>query len=189
MIQLRSAIALLLIMTLITGVVYPLLITGLAQLFFPRQSNGSLLVQNDQIIGSELIGQQFDQPQYFWGRLSATAGTPNNASASGGSNFSVLNPALEEQVTARISALKAVDPENSQSIPVDLVTASASGLDPHISVGSAYYQAARIANARQLSLNQVTTLIEQYTNPRIFGVLGEKTINVLEINLALDAIQ
>jgi len=187
--QLKPAISILWVMALITGGIYPLLITGLAQLFFPHQSNGSLLVQNDRIIGSELIGQQFDQPQYFWGRLSATAGTAYNASASGGSNFSVLNPALEEQVTARISALKAVDPENSQSIPVDLVTASASGLDPHISVASAYYQAARIANAHQLSLDQVTTLIEQYTHPRIFAVLGEKTINVLEINLALDAIQ
>ena len=189
MIQLRSAIALLLIMALITGVVYPLLITGLAQLFFPHQSNGSLLVQNDQIIGSELIGQYFDQPQYFWGRPSATSGMPYNAAASGGSNYSVLNPALQARVEQRLSELKVTDPENSEPVPVDLVTSSASGLDPDISVAAANYQASRIAKARNLTLDQVKILIQQYTHPRIFGVLGEKTINVLEINLALDAIQ
>ena len=164
--QLKPAISILWVMVLITGGIYPLLITGLAQLFFPHQSNGSLLVQADRIIGSELIGQQFDQPQYFWGRLSATAGTPYNAAASGGSNYSVLNPALQTRVEQLISALEAAHPENAEPVPVDLVTASASGLDPHISVASAYYQAARIANARQLSLDQITTLIDQYTHPR-----------------------
>ena len=171
----------LIIFTVITGVLYPLLVTGLAQVIFPHQANGSLIIQNGQTIGSELIGQQFDDPKYFWGRLSATSGEPYNASASGGSNFSVLNPLLQDQVKARILALKEADPGNVQPVPADLVTASASGLDPDISVAAAEYQAARVARIRGLSLDQVNAYIAKYTRGRIFGILGEKTVNVLEI--------
>ena len=187
--QLRPALVILVIFTVITGILYPSLITGLAQLIFPHQANGSLITQNGQVVGSELIGQQFDQPQYFWGRLSDTSGVAYNASASGGSNYSVLNPALETQVEARLAALKAADPENTQPVPVDLVTASGSGLDPDISVAAANYQAARVAKARNLNLDQVNALIKQYTRGRILGFLGEQTVNVLELNLALDKIQ
>ena len=187
--QIKPALIILITFTLITGVFYPLLMTGLAQLVFPVQANGSMINRNGQTIGSELIGQQFDDPKYFWGRLSATPGTPYNASSSGGSNFSVLNTELQAQVENRLSALREADPENTKPVPVDLVTASASGLDPNISVAAAEYQAARIAKARGLSINQVNTLIQKYTRNRIFGILGEKTINVLEINLALDGIQ
>ena len=187
--QIKPALVLLIIFTVITGVLYPLLVNGLAQVIFPHQANGSLIVQNGQTIGSELIGQQFDDPKYFWGRLSATSGEPYNASASGGSNFSVLNPLLQDQVKARILALKEVDPGNMQPIPADLVTASASGLDPDISVAAAEYQAARVARIRGLSLDQVNAYIAKYTRGRIFGILGEKTVNVLKLNLALDEIQ
>ena len=187
--QLRPALMILIIFAVITGVIYPTLITGLAQLIFPHQANGSLIVQNGQIVGSELIGQQFDAPKYFWGRLSATTNEAYNASASGGSNYSVLNPALQKQVEARLAALKAADPENVLPVPVDLVTASGSGLDPDISVEAAAYQAARVAKARGLSLDQVNALIQENTRNRILGFLGEKTVNVLELNLALDKIQ
>jgi potassium-transporting ATPase KdpC subunit len=187
--QLRPALVILVIFTVITGILYPSLITGLAQLIFPHQANGSLITQNGQVVGSELIGQQFDQPQYFWGRLSDTGGVAYNASASGGSNYSVLNPALQSQVEARLAALKAADPENTQPVPVDLVTASGSGLDPDISVAAANYQAARVAKARNLSLDQINALIKQHTRGRILGFLGEQTVNVLELNLALDKIQ
>jgi potassium-transporting ATPase KdpC subunit len=187
--QIRPALVLLIVFTILTGFLYPTLITGLAQLIFPSQANGSLITQNGQVVGSELIGQQFDQPQYFWGRLSDTSGAAYNASASGGSNYSVLNPALEQQVEVRLAALKAADPENNQPVPADLVTASASGLDPNISVAAAEYQAARVAKASSLSLDQVDALIKEYTRGRMLGFLGEQTVNVLELNLALDKLQ
>jgi K+-transporting ATPase ATPase C chain len=187
--QLKPALIILITFTFLTGIMYPLLITGLAQLLFPNQANGSLITREGKTIGSALIGQSFDDPQYFWGRLSATSGEAYNASASGGSNLSVLNPALQRQVEARISALKSADPANTQSIPVDLVTASASGLDPDISVAAAEYQAARVAKNRGLSIDQVASLIHRFTRGRIFGILGEKTVNVLALNLALDEIQ
>lgn len=187
--QMKPALVLLAVFTVITGILYPLLVTGLAQGFFPVQANGSLIMQDGKVAGSALIGQQFDQPQYFWGRLSDTANVPYNASASGGSNYSVMNPALEAQVKARLAALKAADPQNTSPVPVDLVTASGSGLDPDISVAAAEYQAARVARARGLSLDQVTLLIDQHTQGRVLGFLGEPTVNVLKLNLALDKLQ
>lgn len=187
--QLRPAIALLLTLSILTGIAYPLLITGMAQLFFPDQANGSLIIRNGQILGSSLIGQQFNDPKYFWGRPSATADMPYNASSSGGSNLSVLNPDLVKQVADRLQALVKADPANRQPVPVDLVTSSASGLDPDISVAAAEYQASRVAKARSLDLDQVNTLILQYTRGRILGILGEKTVNILDLNIALDALK
>lgn len=174
--------------TLITGVIYPLTVTGIAQAFFPHQANGSVIVIDGKAYGSELIGQQFDDPKYFWGRLSA-AREAYNASASSGSNYGPLNPALTDMAQARIDALKAADPENSLPIPVDLVTASGSGLDPHISVASALYQVHRVASARGLSEADVVALVEKFTDGRQFGFLGEPRVNVLLLNLALDGIQ
>ncbi|HWQ45536.1 MAG TPA: potassium-transporting ATPase subunit KdpC [Longilinea sp.] len=185
----RSVVVFLVCFVVITGVLYPLMITGISQLLFASQANGSLITMDNLIIGSELIGQQFDQPQYFWGRISATSGTPYNASASGGSNFSVMNPDLEAQVLARMTALQEADPSNPLPIPVDLVTSSASGLDADISIEAAEYQAARVAAARGISLEQVEALIQQNTHRRILGILGENTVNVLGLNLALDALQ
>ena len=184
--QLRPAISLLALLTIITGVIYPLIVTGLAQILFPHQANGSLIVMDGKTYGSELIGQQFDDPKYFWGRPSAAG---YNAAASSGSNYGPMNPSLEEVVQARIDALHAADPNNPLPIPVDLVTASASGLDPHISVASALYQVSRIATARGLSEAEVTSLIEKYTEGRQFGIFGEPRVNVLSLNLALDGIQ
>lgn len=186
---LRPALVLLGIFTIITGVLYPFLITGAAQILFTKQANGSLITNGRAVVGSELIGQQFDQPKYFWGRLSDTSEVPYNASASGGSNYSVMNPALAEQVKQRIAALKFADPENSLPIPVDLVTASGSGLDPNISVAAAEYQAARVAKARSLAVDVVLTLIDKNTQQRFLGILGEPIVNVLKLNLALDALQ
>ena len=186
--QLRPALILFILLVVITGLLYPLAVTGLAQVFFRYQANGSLLTQNGQVIGSTLIGQQFSDPRYFWGRLSATSGTPYSASASGGSNDSALNPDLEKQVQERLAALKAADPNNHQPVPVDLVTASGSGLDPDISVAAARYQAPRIARLRGLPLNQVLALIDQHTEGRVWGFLGEPRVNVLKLNLALDAL-
>jgi K+-transporting ATPase ATPase C chain len=184
--QLRPAIVSLALFTVITGVVYPLAVTGLAQVFFPHQANGSLIVKEGQAIGSELIGQPFDDPKYFWGRLSATAPFPYNAAASAGSNLGPLNADLVEAVQARTNALRAADPGNTAPIPVDLVTASASGLDPHISVAAALYQVPRVARARGLSEDQVRSLVMQFTEGRQFGILGEPRVNVLRLNLALD---
>jgi K+-transporting ATPase ATPase C chain len=182
--QLRPAFFMLLIFTVITGVIYPLVVTGIAQVAFPSQANGSLITGADgKAVGSKLIGQQFDDPKYFWGRLSAVS---YNASASSGSNYGPLNPALIQTTQARIAALKAADPNNSAPIPVDLVTASGSGLDPHISVGAALYQVHRVAQARGLSDDAVKALVDKYTTGRQFGFLGEPTVNVLELNLALD---
>jgi K+-transporting ATPase ATPase C chain len=190
--QLRPAFFMLLILTLITGVLYPLAVTGIAQVVFPHQANGSLIMANGKTIGSELIGQQFDDPSYFWGRISATgtfaynAFNAENLTASSGSNYGPLNPALIDMVQARIDALKAADPDNTLPIPVDLVTASGSGLDPHISVAAALYQVHRVASARGLSEADVQSLVEKYTEGRQFGFLGEPTVNVLQLNLALD---
>jgi K+-transporting ATPase ATPase C chain len=170
-------------------VIYPLVITGVAQLIFPHQANGSLITLNGQVVGSELIGQSFDDPRYFWGRLSATSPYPYNASASSGSNLGPTNPALIEEVNARVAVLKAADPTNTSPIPVDLVTSSGSGLDPNISVAAALYQVPRVAKARGLSEEEVKALVNRSIVGRQFGVLGEPRINVLDLNLALDEIK
>ena len=185
--QLRIALILLAVFTVITGIIYPLVVTGIAQGFFHHQANGSLMTKDENITGSELIGQPFSDPKYFWGRLSATSPFPYNADASSGSNFGPTNPALSDAVQARITALKAVDPNNDQPIPVDLVTSSASGLDPDISVAAANYQVARVARYRGLPESQVKALVNRYIRSRQFGILGEPRVNVLQLNLALDS--
>ena len=184
--QLKPALMMFFILTALTGVIYPLIVTGVAQLLFPHQANGSLIVRDGNIIGSELIGQYFDAPRYFWGRPSATSPFPYNGAASSGSNLGPTNPALAEAVKIRIAALKAADPGNEVAIPVDLITASASGLDPHISPASAAYQASRVARARGLEEDVVRRLVTQYTESRQLGLLGEQRVNVLRLNLALD---
>ena len=184
--QLRPAITVFVLLSVITGVIYPLIVTGIAQMVFPHQANGSLIEKDGVIVGSELIGQQFDDPKYFWGRLSAAG---YNAALSSGSNYGPMNPALLDSVQARIDALKTADPENPLPIPVDLVTASASGLDPHISVASALYQVSRVASARGLDEADIVALVDQYTEGRQFGFLGEPRVNVLLLNLALDGLQ
>ncbi|MBE7550319.1 MAG: potassium-transporting ATPase subunit KdpC [Anaerolineales bacterium] len=185
--QLRPAIMMLALLTLITGLLYPLVMTALAQVIFPRQANGSLIYQDGQPVGSALIGQPFDAPQYFWGRLSATGPFSYNAAASAGSNLGPTNKALLETVKARVDALRTADPGNTAPIPVDLVTASGSGLDPHISPAAALYQVPRVARERGLSKEAVRQLVAEHTEGRIFGILGEPRVNVLELNLALDA--
>jgi len=185
----RPAIVLFLVLTVITGLIYPLVVTGVAQVLFPQQANGSLIVKNGQAVGSQLIGQPFDSPKYFWGRPSATGPFPYNAAASSGSNLGPSNPALTDAVKARMDTLKAADPANTQPIPVDLVTSSASGLDPHISPAAADYQVARVAHTRGLDESAVRQLVAQYTQGRDLGVLGEPRVNVLELNLALDALK
>lgn len=187
--QLRPAMVSIAIFTLLTGIIYPLLITGAAQAIFPHQANGSLIIKNSRVVGSELIGQQFDDPRYFWGRPSATKPNPYNAASSGGSNLGPTNPALLAEVKARIAALKAADPTNNAPIPVDLVTSSGSGLDPNISVAAALYQVARVAKARGLSQDAVRALVDSHTQGRLLGIFGEPRVNVLELNLALDEIQ
>ena len=187
--QLKIAAIIFGLFTILTGLIYPALITGIAQVIFPHQANGSTITQNGQVIGSTLIGQQFDQPKYFWGRLSATGDHAYNAATSGGSNLGPTNPALVKQVSDRIAALKAADPTNAQPIPVDLVTASGSGLDPDISIASARYQANRVAQARGLSLDKVLALIDQNTTSPFLGFIGEARVNVLALNLALDALK
>jgi K+-transporting ATPase KdpC subunit len=187
--QLRPAVLSLVLFTLITGFIYPLTVTGLAQLFFPAQANGSLIVRNGEVLGSDLIGQPFSDPRYFWGRLSATSGFPYNAAASSGSNYGPLNPDLAAAAQARIAALHAVDPGNTQPIPVDLVTASGSGLDPDISLAAALYQVPRVARFRGMPESDVRALVDRCTEGRQLGFLGEPRINVLRLNLALDGIQ
>jgi len=187
--QLRPAITIFALLTIITGVIYPLVVTGIAQLAFPHQANGSLIEKDGVVIGSELIGQQFDDPNYFWGRPSATSPEPYNAASSSGSNLGPTNPALISAVEARVKALHAADPANTLPIPVDLVTASASGLDPHISVASALYQVHRVASARGLDEADVVALVDRYTEGRQFGFLGESRDKVLLLNLALDWLQ
>ena len=182
----RPSISLLFVMTMLLGVAYPLAITGLARVVFPSQAAGSLIHQGDVLVGSSLIGQSFADPRYFWGRPSATGPMPYNAANSSGSNQGPLNPALVDAVKGRVEALKGADPGNNVPVPVDLVTASASGLDPHISAAGAQYQAARVARVRGLSPDVVKTLIAQHIEGRLFGLLGESRVNVLELNLALD---
>lgn len=186
--QIRPALTMLAILTLLTGLVYPLAVTGLAQLLFSHQANGSLIVRDGKIVGSELIGQYFDEPKYFWSRPSATAPFPYNAAASGGSNLGPTNPALIDAVKARVAALRAADPGNDLPIPIDLVTASGSGLDPHISPDAAVYQMKRVARVRGMEEKAVHTLIGLHTEERQFGFLGEKRVNVLRLNMALDRI-
>ena len=194
--QFRPALVALAILTIITGLIYPLVVTGIAQVIFPYQANGSIIRGPDgKPIGSELIGQQFDNPKYFWGRLSATGPVPYTAfnadklTGSSGSNYGPLNPALKEAVQARIDALKAADPTNTAPIPVDLVTSSGSGLDPHISPAAAAYQVSRVARARGLDEARVRELVAQHTEGRQLGILGEPHVNVLQLNLALDALR
>jgi potassium-transporting ATPase KdpC subunit len=182
----KPALLLFLVLTLITGVVYPLIVTGLAQAVFPAQANGSLIYRDGKAVGSALIGQPFDDPIYFWSRPSATTPFPYNAAASSGSNLGPTNPGLAKTVTSRIAALRAADPANETPIPVDLVTASASGLDPHISPAAAEYQAARVARLRGLSEKTVRELIARHTESRTLGLLGEPRVNVLELNMDLD---
>jgi K+-transporting ATPase ATPase C chain len=186
--ELKPALLMLLVLTVITGVAYPALVTGIAQLLFKSQANGSLIEREGKVVGSTLIGQPFSDPKYFWSRPSATSPMPDNAGNSGGSNLGPLNPALEDAVKARIDALKAADPAQTAPIPVDLVTASASGLDPHISPAAALWQAPRVARLRNLPLDKVEQLIAVNTQGRTFGLLGEPRVNVLMLNLALDAI-
>ncbi len=184
--QLLISIRALLAFTLLTGIAYPLAMTAVSQGLFPHQANGSLIIRQGKAIGSSLIGQPFEDPKYFWGRLSATSPVPFNAAASSGSNLGPLNPALASAVEERVAALKAADPGNRQPIPVDLVTASGSGLDPHISIAAALYQAGRVARARRLSDQTILRLIRRHTSGRTLGILGEPAVNVLELNLTLD---
>jgi K+-transporting ATPase ATPase C chain len=191
--QFRPALVALALLVLVTGLVYPLAVTGMAQVAFPHQANGSQIARDGQVIGSELIGQAFDDPKYFWGRPSATGPFPYNAAASSGSNLGPSNDALVEAVQARIDALKAANAafglDTAAPVPVDLVTASGSGLDPHISPAAAMYQVSRVALARGLSQDRVNTLVSQHIEGRQLGFLGEPRVNVLKLNLALDALQ
>jgi potassium-transporting ATPase KdpC subunit len=185
----RNAISMLVVMTVVTGLVYPLVATGVAQVLFPHQANGSLIMRDGKPIGSVLIGQTFDDPKYFWGRPSATTPQPYNGTASNGSNLGPTNPALRDAVKQRIDALHAADPGNNTPVPADLVTASGSGLDPEISPAAAQYQIARVARVRKLNVDQVQQLVAQYTQGRQLGLLGEPRVNVLQLNLALDQLQ
>jgi len=187
--QMRTLFIVFLLLTAVTGVFYPLLVTGIAQLAFPEKANGSLIPGDHGFVGSELIGQPFDDPKYFWGRLSSTPDFPYNSAASSGSNLGPSNPALGEAARARAEALRAADPENQSAIPVDLVTASGSGLDPHISPAGALYQAPRVARIRGLSEEQVHKWVDKFTEPRQWGFLGEPRVNVLRLNLALEGPQ
>jgi len=186
--HLKPAIILFVLLTLLTGVIYPLLVTGLAQWLFPQQANGSLMTDSHgNVQGSALIGQPFNDPSYFWGRPSATSPFPYNASASSGSNLGPTNPALIDGIKARLQILKDADPENNAPVPVDLITASASGLDPHISPAAADYQINRVAKSRNLKPKVLHALINANTESRQWGFLGEPRVNVLTLNLALDA--
>ena len=180
------SLRMLVLLTVLTGVAYPLVTWGIAQLVFPRAANGSLIQQDGKAVGSALLGQPFDDPKYFWSRPSATSPMPYNGGASSGSNQGARNPALVEAVTSRIKALRDADPGNTAAVPADLVTASASGLDPHIGVAAAEYQLARVARARGLPPAAVQALVVQYTEGRTFGLLGEPRVNVVALNLALD---
>jgi K+-transporting ATPase ATPase C chain len=186
---LRPALSLFVLLTAVTGIAYPLAVTGLAKVAFPEAANGSLIVKDGKAVGSRLIGQNFSDPKYFWGRPSATSPQPNNASASSGSNQGPLNPALVDAVKGRIEALKAADPDNQQPIPADLVTASASGLDPQISPEAAAYQVSRVAGQRHLTPADVKALVSQHTEGRQWGIFGEPRVNVLQLNIALDALR
>ena len=187
--SLRPALVLFLLLTVLTGFLYPLVVTAVAQLLFPARAAGSLVTRDGHAVGSRLIGQSFSDPKYFWSRPSATTPQPYNGTASTGSNLGPLNPALQEAIGSRVAALRAADPGNSAPVPIDLVTASASGLDPEISLAAAAYQAARVARARGLAPERVQALIAQHAEGRLLGVLGEPRVNVLELNLALDALK
>ena len=184
--HLYPAVMLTLSLTILTGVFYPLALTGIAQVLFPRQANGSLIIEGGRLAGSHLIGQPFDDPKYFWGRPSATSPFPYNAASSGGSNLAPTSQALIDAAKARQAALQAIDPGNQAPIPVDLVTASGSGLDPHISLAAALYQAPRVARVRKIPEETVRQLIQRHAEGRQFGILGEPRVNVLELNLDLD---
>jgi potassium-transporting ATPase KdpC subunit len=184
--EFRPAIVMIVALTLITGVLYPLVVTAIARFAFPSQARGSLIVRDGKVVGSRLIGQALDEPRFFWGRPSATGPVPYNAAASSGSNLGQLNPALTEAVKARIEALRAADSTATGPVPVDLVTASGSGLDPHISPAAAEFQVARVARARGMSVEDVRALVARHTEGRTFGLLGEARVNVLELNLALE---
>jgi K+-transporting ATPase ATPase C chain len=185
----RPAVSVFAGLTLLTGLAYPLVVTGTAQLLFSEQANGSLVERDGKAIGSSLIGQNFSEPKHFWGRPSATSPTPYNGNASSGSNLGPLNPALVDAVKARVAALREADPGNTAAVPVDLVTSSASGLDPHISVAAADYQVARVARVRGVAPERVAALVEEHTEGRLLGLLGEPRVNVLALNLALDGLQ
>ncbi|MFG6457998.1 potassium-transporting ATPase subunit KdpC [Roseateles sp. BYS96W] len=185
----RPALTLFVALSLVTGLAYPLVVTGVAQTVFPRQANGSLVVHDGKTVGSALIGQRFGDPGHFWSRPSATGPMPNNAANSAGSNLAPTAPALVDAVKARVEALRAADPDNSAPVPVDLVTTSASGLDPHISRAAADYQVARVARVRGLPVAQVQALVAQHTEGRWLGFVGEPRVNVLQLNLALEASQ
>ncbi|HEY5581205.1 MAG TPA: potassium-transporting ATPase subunit KdpC [Rhodoferax sp.] len=185
---LRPALVLFFILTLVTGIAYPLVVTGVAQSLFPAQAGGSLILSGGKPVGSSLIGQNFSDPKHFWGRPSATSPMAYNATASSGSNQGPLNPALTDAVKGRIEALRAADPGNTAAVPVDLVTASASGLDPHISPAAARFQVARVAKARSLPTDKVLSLVEQQTETPLLPFLGESQVNVLRLNLALEAL-
>ncbi|MCW5665315.1 MAG: potassium-transporting ATPase subunit KdpC [Piscinibacter sp.] len=184
--ELRPALVLFVLLSLLTGLLYPLAVTGVAQAAFPAQANGSLILRDGQPVGSALIGQAFGDPKHFWGRPSATGPTPYDAAHSSGSNLGPSNPALHQAVRSRIEALRAADPGNTRPVPVDLVTASASGLDPHISRAAADWQAARVARVRGLPEEDVRALVEAHTEGALLGVIGEPRVNVLQLNLALD---
>jgi K+-transporting ATPase ATPase C chain len=187
--QLLTALIMLIVFTVLTGILYPAVMTGISQAIFNHRANGSMIESNGISSGSELIGQPFSDPKYFWGRLSATGPFPYNAAASSGSNLGPSNPALYDAIQARIDALQEVDPGNTQTIPVDLVTSSGSGLDPHISIAAANYQIPRVARVRGLSEENVSLIVKQHTEGRQLGIFGEPRVNVLELNLALDAAQ
>lgn len=186
---LRQAVTCLVVFTMITGIVYPLIVTGIAQLAFPHQASGSLLISNGKTVGSILIGQSFNSPKYFWSRPSATSPTPYNAANSSGSNLGPLNPALKENVKSGVERLRGADPAAKRMVPVDLVTASGSGLDPDISPAAAEYQVPRVAKMRNVDETKIRELVARYTRARQFGVLGEPRVNVLELNLALDELR
>jgi len=185
--QIKQALLSFVLLSVITGVLYPLFVTGVASVFFHDKASGSLIYRNGAPVGSALIGQPFDGSKYFWGRLSATTPVPFNASASSGSNLGPMNPTLRESVNKRVDALRSVDPGDQGPVPADLVTFSASGLDPHISLAAAYYQAPRVARVRGLPQELVNAMISRHSRGRLLGVLGEPVVNVLELNLALDA--
>jgi K+-transporting ATPase ATPase C chain len=186
---LRPALVLFAVLTLLTGIAYPLVVTGVAQTLFPAQAGGSLILRDGKPIGSSLIGQNFSDPKHFWSRPSATSPMANNAANSSGSNLGPLNPALTDAVKGRVEALRAADPGNTAPVPVDLVTASASGLDPHISPAAARYQVARVAKARGLAVDKVQALVDQQVEGPLWGIVGESQVNVLRLNLALEALR
>jgi potassium-transporting ATPase KdpC subunit len=187
--QTRQAFLLLVVLSILTGIVYPLAVTGIAQAVFPAQANGSLLARDGKALGSALMGQPFTDPKYFWSRPSATSPMPYNAESSGGSNLGPANPDLGKLVAQRVAALRKADPGNDAPIPVDLVTSSASGLDPHISPAAAEYQVGRVAKARGLDVQTVRQLVARHTQGRTFGLLGEPRVNVVELNLDLDSVR